>query len=57
MYIHLTDLTYLCAGCRQVLHNAVDERSMQKLLRIEKQKEERMQAEKDEEIRAGKCRS
>lgn len=39
----------MCAGCREVLHNALDEREMQKLLRLEKEKQDHIDALKKSE--------
>ena len=38
-----------CAGCRQVLHNALDERELQRLLRLDNEKQEQIVAMKARE--------
>lgn len=45
----------MCAGCRQVLHNALDEREMQRLVRLDNEKQEHivaMKVQKEQEAAA-----
>ena len=39
----------MCAGCRQVLHNALDEREMQRLVRLEKENQDHIDTMKQQE--------
>ena len=45
----------MCAGCREVLHNSLDEREMQRLVRLDNEKQEQvvaMRAQEEQEAAA-----